>query len=399
MQKMKETGGRQRRGVESEIKYIELILVADRAEFEKLGSNDAVIEKCKKVANIMDTIYQGLHNTRVALVLVEVWSTQDGFVVSTNPSQTLNLFQSWRRRNLVQKFRHDNAQLITGVNFDGSTVGMAGVGTMCSLDDSCGVSMDHGNEPGDLASTICHELGHNLGLVHDDDSCDCSGPTRVGCVMASSSGSTPPTNWSSCSVERYSKNLNTGLGACMFNYPEVIFDGPSCGNGFIEEGEECDCGSPEDCKNPCCVAETCTLHANATCAIGECCQDCQLKERGTLCRSMVNECDLPEYCTGDYEECPSNVYRQNGVMCTTQESDAASCYDGRCVSYDISAGASGGVEQRRATINAGSTINREMCLGTVERTPMVHFASVVKKTDFVESSTARVDNLFLSLVT
>lgn len=29
----------------------------------------------------------------------------------------------------------------SGVNFDGSTVGMAGVGTMCSLDDSCGVSM------------------------------------------------------------------------------------------------------------------------------------------------------------------------------------------------------------------------------------------------------------------
>lgn len=35
-------------------------------------------------------------------------------------------------------------------------------------------------------------------------------------------------------------------------------------------------------------------------------------------------------------------------------------------------------EQRRATMNAGSTINREIRLGTVERTPMVHFASVVK---------------------
>ncbi|XP_071828117.1 zinc metalloproteinase-disintegrin-like MTP8 isoform X3 [Apostichopus japonicus] len=334
LQKLRESGGRQRRDVHSEMKYIELVLVADRAEFEKRQSSKSVVfERCKTIANIMDLNYQAL-NTRVALALVEVWSSSDEFVVSSNPSQTLGMFQNWRRKHLVDRISHDNAQFITGINFDGNTVGMAGVSTMCSLDDSCGVTQDHGDHPGDVASTICHEMGHNLGLGHDSETCKCDGPPRIGCIMTASSGSNPPTNWSSCSQEKYASNLESGLGACMFNYPKVIFDGPICQNGFIEEGEECDCGSPEDCDNPCCYAETCTLHVNATCAIGECCQDCQLKDAGNLCRGMVNECDLPEYCTGIHEECPPNVYRQNGVGCTQHHTDVASCYNGRCVSYD-----------------------------------------------------------------
>lgn len=32
---------------------------------------------------------------------------------------------------------------------------------------------------------------------------------------------------------------------CLRNQPRIIFDGPVCGNGFVEDGEECDCGLPE----------------------------------------------------------------------------------------------------------------------------------------------------------
>lgn len=34
---------------------------------------------------------------------------------------------------------------------------------------------------------------------------------------------------------------------CLFNLPEVkqAFGGRKCGNGYVEEGEECDCGEPE----------------------------------------------------------------------------------------------------------------------------------------------------------
>ncbi|XP_071828351.1 disintegrin and metalloproteinase domain-containing protein 12-like isoform X2 [Apostichopus japonicus] len=323
---------RVRRDDTTETKYIELVMVADSKEFEKRGSVSAVQERTKAIVNIMDMIYLAV-NTRVALASVITWES-DPFDVSTNPSTALGQFQKWREEFLVPRVSHDNAQLLTGLNFDGSTVGMAALGTMCSRDRSCGVTQDHGNHENDVASTMAHEMGHNLGLNHDKKECVCESAGNIGCVMSASSGSNPPLNWSSCSVEEFAERLDHGLGACMFNYPKLIFGGPICQNGFLEEGEECDCGPAEICDNPCCVAETCTLHENATCASGACCNDCQLQQSGHLCRDKMNECDLPEYCTGDAEECPANVYRQNGMSCQTTATTSATCFNGMCTSYD-----------------------------------------------------------------
>ena len=58
---------------------------------------------------------------------------------------------------------------------------------------------------------------------------------------------------------------------CLRNKPEKLFDSPVCGNGFVESGEQCDCGLPEYCTNTCCNATTCMLFSNATCATGKCC--------------------------------------------------------------------------------------------------------------------------------
>jgi len=63
-----------------------------------------------------------------------------------------------------------------------------------------------------------------------------------------------------------------------------LFDSPVCGNGFVEAGEQCDCGMKGHCDNPCCNASTCMLYSNASCATGEC---CDLKVRDQLSYAVI----------------------------------------------------------------------------------------------------------------
>ena len=39
--------------------------------------------------------------------------------------------------------------------------------------------------------------------------------------------------------------LNSFTGTCLNNQPKTLYGDPVCGNGFVEEGEECDCGTEE----------------------------------------------------------------------------------------------------------------------------------------------------------
>ncbi|KAF7239228.1 Disintegrin and metalloproteinase domain-containing protein 12 [Varanus komodoensis] len=153
-------------------------------------------------------------------------------------------------------------------------------------------------------------------------------------VAPGSSQSYPfPMMFSSCSKKDLEYSLEKGVGMCLFNLPEVkeSFGGPKCGNGYVEEGEECDCGEPEECTNQCCNATTCTLGPGAVCAHGLCCEDCQLKPAGILCRHSSNSCDLPEFCTGGSPHCPANVYLHDGHSCYSVD---GYCYNGMCQTHE-----------------------------------------------------------------
>lgn len=84
-----------------------------------------------------------------------------------------------------------------------------------------------------------------------------------------------PMLWENQDLDEFYAFLKHDI-SCLQNFPSKII--ASCGNGFAENEEECDCGLPESCKNSCCDPTTCKKRSNAVCASGKCCNltKCQI---------------------------------------------------------------------------------------------------------------------------
>ncbi|XP_040293673.1 disintegrin and metalloproteinase domain-containing protein 12 [Bufo bufo] len=326
---------RHKRDTSKITKYVELVIVADNREFQRQGKDvERVKHRLLEMANYVDKFFRQL-NIRVALVGVEIWSDEDKCAITQDPFTSLHEFLDWRKLTLLPQKPHDNAQLVSGVHFQGTTIGMAPIMSMCTADKSGGVVMDYSDNPLGGAVTLAHELGHNFGMNHDtmERGCNCKGYDKGGCIMTPSTAYPFPTVFSSCSKKDLDTSLEKGVGMCLYNMPEVTesFGEQKCGNGYVEEGEQCDCGEPDECTNPCCNASTCLLSPGALCAHGLCCEDCKLKPGGTPCRDASNFCDLPEFCTGASAHCPANVYLHDGHPCYTLD---GYCYSGMCQTHE-----------------------------------------------------------------
>ncbi|XP_034488305.1 zinc metalloproteinase-disintegrin-like MTP8 [Drosophila innubila] len=309
--------------------YVELVIVVDNKLYNHFGENaKRVHQHCKDLANIVNAIYVPL-NIFVALVGVVIWNESNEIEISSNSSVTLANFHEYRRTKLVLQHPNDNAQLLTKEVFSNNIVGLASVGPICTYLSSSGVNMQHSNILAVVATTMAHEMGHNFGMEHDSSDCHCLDEK---CVMTAFNTAFVPVHWSSCSIDQLTIAFSRGMNYCMRNKPTRLDYSPQCGNMFVEPGEQCDCGLPAHCENSCCNAHTCMLHSNASCATGECCDldTCRPKQAGSACRPAENECDLPEYCTGESEYCPADVFRRDTEPC---DNNQAYCFHGTCRSH------------------------------------------------------------------
>ncbi|KAM7121435.1 disintegrin and metalloproteinase domain-containing protein 22 isoform 5-T5 [Molossus nigricans] len=320
------------RNVEEETKYIELMIVNDHLMFKKHRLSVVHTNTyAKSVVNMADLIYKDQLKTRIVLVAMETWAADNKFAISENPLITLREFMKYRRDFIKEK--SDAVHLFSGSQFESSRSGAAHVGGICSLLKGGGV-----NEFGKtdlMAVTLAQSLAQNIGIISDkrklaSGECTCE-DTWSGCIMGDT-GYYLPKKFTQCNIEEYHDFLRSGGGACLFNKPSKLLDPPECGNGFIETGEECDCGTPTECVlegAECC--KKCTLTQDSQCSDGLCCKKCKFQPMGTMCREAVNDCDIRETCSGNSSQCAPNIHKMDGYSCDGVQ---GICFGGRCKTRD-----------------------------------------------------------------
>ncbi|XP_021515582.2 disintegrin and metalloproteinase domain-containing protein 26A-like [Meriones unguiculatus] len=290
-------------------KHLEYFVVIDNKRYVYKNNNaTACLQEILQIVNGINGYYLQI-DTDVALRALEIWTVSNHVNVTLAISEVLRDFCNWKRANVDKRTRSDIIHLFARQGY-GIYLGLAYVGTVCKI-FNCAVNSFMGDSPQSMAYVIAHEMGHNLGMPHDEKQCTCGGGD---CIMAPHK--TNANKFSNCSYEKMFSTISKIN--CLYNVPHIVQKltvTSVCGNNLTEEGEQCDCGSPELClSNECCSGQ-CVLTPDAQCDVGLCCENCKFLPTGTMCRQPENECDLPEWCNGTSAACPENVYKEDGSPC------------------------------------------------------------------------------------
>jgi hypothetical protein len=329
-----------REGTDAETKYIDLIAVSDAERVADLGGRTeaTTIQFVDTMNALLDT--SGLSPRLRVTLRGQVLFDQDPYTPEfvggeVDNASLLNGFLAWGTGEDLPV--HDEHMLLSGLDFVGGVVGYAGLDVACTT-NSNGFIVQAGDAGGGFAVlSAVHELGHTLGMSHDDGSReDC--PDQGYIMAAVGCGNCPGSEqeeFSPCSLEQFQAYLAgpaySGV-RCADDVPAGSL--PSCGDGALEDGETCDCGS-SDCSDidPCCDGSTCQLESGAECSDFNdgCCQDCAIvpADAEVVCRAQRSSCDIAEACNGG-KDCPPDSFDGAGEACDDERGNSGACYFGDC---------------------------------------------------------------------
>jgi hypothetical protein len=201
-------------------KYLAMTLVLD-TEFQTAYGSSAA-SQAVAILNVVQGFYAAQVGVDVYLYSLQPLAS-DGTLTGTDPNSLLTAFGTFVSGGAVP-FAGD-AHLLSGKDFDGSTIGLGYIGSLCSSNFSLAVVQTTFGAAGS-GVVMAHELGHNFGAEHDGDGNSC--PSSGFIMQASVNFSSLPTSFSSCSLTYFSDYIAQSSPACIDSAtPDIIF-----ANGF-----------------------------------------------------------------------------------------------------------------------------------------------------------------------
>ena len=156
------------RSVVDECYEVDWAIANDFLMFQDFGSVGAVENHAIGVANNVQANYDDEFADELQLIIVQQFTAttaaSDPWTTSTAAGTLLNDFRNWGPSGFAAV--HDVGSLWTDRNFNGSTVGIAYLGVVCT-GSRYNCLMNFTSNPVTKRFMVSHELGHNFNASHD----------------------------------------------------------------------------------------------------------------------------------------------------------------------------------------------------------------------------------------
>ncbi|ELW49212.1 A disintegrin and metalloproteinase with thrombospondin motifs 19 [Tupaia chinensis] len=215
---------------------IETVVVADPAMVSYHGA-DAARRFILTILNMVFNLFQhkslGVQVNLRVIKLILLHETPADLYIGHHGEKMLESFCKWQHEEFGKKndihlemstswgediTSVDAAILITRKDFcvhkdePCDTVGIAYLNGMCSEKRKCIIAEDNGLN---LAFTIAHEMGHNMGINHDNDHPSCADGLHIMSGEWIKGQNLGDVSWSRCSKEDLERFLRTNASNCL----------------------------------------------------------------------------------------------------------------------------------------------------------------------------------------